>query len=62
LSLFYLFMVFYSLLHIFTWAMVRYRLPLDALGMIFAALALHDLYARVRRWLASRTPARVTSC
>jgi len=62
LSLFYLFMVFYSLLHIFTWAMVRYRLPLDALGLIFAALALYDLYERVRRRLASRTPARVTSC
>jgi len=62
LSLLYLFMVFYSLLHIFTWAMVRYRLPLDALGLIFAALALHDLYARVRRRLASHAPARVTSC
>jgi len=34
-----LFMAFYSALHIFTWAMVRYRLPVDAVAMPFAALA-----------------------
>ena len=61
LGLLYLFMVFYPLLHILTWAMVRYRLPVDALGLIFAALALHDLYIRVRRWLALRASARMAS-
>lgn len=35
-----LFALFYSLLHIFTWAMPRYRLPVDAVLMPFAALAL----------------------
>jgi hypothetical protein len=50
----YLFMAFYTLLHVFTWAMVRYRLPVDAVSLPFAALALHDLYERGRHWLAAR--------
>jgi hypothetical protein len=45
-----LFMAFYSVLHILTWAMARYRLPVDAVGLIFAALAIMDL---VRRLLPS---------
>jgi hypothetical protein len=53
-GLVYLFIAFYTLLHVLTWAMVRYRLPVDAALLPFAALALHDLYARGRRWLAAR--------
>jgi hypothetical protein len=34
--------------------MVRYRLPMDAVSLPFAALALHNLYERGRRWLAAR--------
>ena len=41
-----LFTAFYSLLHILTWAMIRYRLPVDALGLIFAAIGIHDLVVR----------------
>jgi hypothetical protein len=45
------FMIFYPLLHIFTWAMSRYRLPVDATALSFAALALDDLWARLQqRW------------
>jgi hypothetical protein len=40
------FMAFYSLLHILTWAMTRYRLPVDAVAIIFAALAISDLAPR----------------
>jgi hypothetical protein len=50
LNLLYLFALFYPLVHILTWAMVRYRLPVDALGLIFASRALEDLYVRGRRW------------
>jgi len=53
-GLLYLFIAFYTLLHVLTWAMVRYRLPVDAVSLPFAALALHDLYERGRRWLAAR--------
>lgn len=41
--LLYLFVAVYSLLHIFTWAMSRYRLPVDAVLLLFAALAIVDL-------------------
>jgi hypothetical protein len=40
LALALLFIAFYSLLHILTWAMPRYRLPVDAVALPFAALAL----------------------
>ena len=41
------FMAFYSVLHIFTWAMSRYRLPVDAVAVVFAALAIADLAQRM---------------
>lgn len=41
------FIAFYSALHIFTWAMVRYRLPVDAVALPFAALAVVDLASRL---------------
>jgi hypothetical protein len=44
-----LFIVFYSILHIFTWAMPRYRLPVDAVMMLYVALALTDLVMRFRK-------------
>jgi hypothetical protein len=56
-SLLLLFIVFYSLLHILTWAMVRYRLPVDAALIPFAGLALAGLAARMlpnRRWIWTR--------
>lgn len=55
-SLLLLFAAFYTLLHLLTWAMVRYRLPVDAVLMPLAALALLDLSARARRWLSTRSP------
>ncbi len=42
-----LFVLFYSVLHILTWAMVRYRLPVDAVAMPFAALAVQDIWVRL---------------
>jgi hypothetical protein len=41
------FMAFYSVMHIFTWAMPRYRLPVDAAALPFAAMALNDLVSWV---------------
>ena len=52
------FVLFYSTLHILTWAMVRYRLPPDAALMPFAALGLEDLWYRGRSWRARRQGAR----
>jgi hypothetical protein len=50
LQLLYLFMIFYTILHLLTWAMIRYRLPVDAVLLIFAALALTRLSARWSIW------------
>jgi hypothetical protein len=41
-----LFMAFYTLLHVATWAMPRYRLPVDAVALPFAAVALTCLAHR----------------
>lgn len=54
-SLIYLFVVIFSLMHILTWASVRYRLPIDAVLMPFAALAVVNL-ARWVQTLAKRSP------
>lgn len=51
-SLIYLFGVVYSLMHILTWASIRYRLPVDAALMPFAALA---VIAIARRFGIIRT-------
>lgn len=56
LRLLYLFMLCYSLLHILTWAMSRYRLPVDAVLLLFAALALVELWGRLRRRLPQAVP------
>jgi hypothetical protein len=42
-ALLFLFAGCYTLLHLLTWAMVRYRLPVDAVLMPFAALALVEI-------------------
>ena len=49
-----LFESFYSLMHILTWAMPRYRLPVDAVALPFAALGLMDLAGRVIAWRQSK--------
>ena len=41
------FALFYSVLHILTWAFPRYRLPVDAVLMPFAGLAVVDLIRRL---------------
>jgi hypothetical protein len=50
-SLMLLLAVCYSLLLISSWAMPRYRLPVDAVGLLFVALALVALAQRQRRLL-----------
>ena len=49
-TMLYLFIGFYSILHIMTWAMTRYRLPVDAVLLLFAALGI----AALARWLTDR--------
>jgi 4-amino-4-deoxy-L-arabinose transferase-like glycosyltransferase len=45
----YLFIVVYTLVHVITWAGIRYRLPVDVVLMPFAALAVVGIAERLRR-------------
>jgi hypothetical protein len=54
--LFYIFVLAYTIIHLLTWTLIRYRLPVDAILIIFAGLALIDLSERIpffRRLAAS---------
>jgi len=42
-----LFIAVYSAIHLFSWALIRYRLPVDAVGLIFAARGLYWLYQKI---------------
>lgn len=42
-----LFIFFYSAIHLLSWALIRYRLPVDAVLMVFAGYAFVDLVQRV---------------
>lgn len=46
-SLLYLFVLIYTGIHLLSWALVRYRLPVDAVLLVFAAAALEDLRRRL---------------
>jgi hypothetical protein len=48
-SLLYLFGMIYSAVHLLSWALVRYRLPVDAVLVLFAAYGLNDLLQRIRQ-------------
>ncbi len=48
-----LFAAGYTLIHLLSWALIRYRLPVDAVLLVFAGYGLVDLLARLSRsaWL-----------
>ena len=50
----YVFMIFYTVMHLLTWSMIRYRLPVDAVLLLFAALALANLAQHLRLIRAER--------
>jgi 4-amino-4-deoxy-L-arabinose transferase-like glycosyltransferase len=56
LFLMYMFIVIYTGIHVLTWTLIRYRLPVDALLVVFAGLAIVDLANRVpalKKWVAA---------
>lgn len=57
LALLWLFMATYTLVHLLSWANVRYRLPVDAVWLVFAGYALDDLLRRVAARRRSRRSA-----
>ena len=59
-SLIYVFVLVYAGIHLLSWALVRYRLPIDAVMLIFASSAAVELVAwiRVRIQTVSVTSAK----
>jgi hypothetical protein len=51
----YLFVVTYTAIHLLSWALVRYRLPVDAVLLVFAATALILLAEKVTPYLIDRS-------
>lgn len=51
------FFLVYSGIHIVSWALVRYRLPVDAVLIVFAALSVHEFILWVDRKIAFRRNA-----
>jgi len=54
LSLLYLYIAVYSAIHVLSWTLIRYRLPVDAILVIFGGFGIIDLISRIpkaRVWL-----------
>lgn len=62
LALLWLFMAVYALVHLLTWANVRYRLPVDAVWLLFAGYGIDRLWQLVAaRQATGSTAARSSS-
>jgi 4-amino-4-deoxy-L-arabinose transferase-like glycosyltransferase len=46
-TILYVFILFYTLIHLLSWALIRYRLPVDAVLLLFAGWAAIDIYKRL---------------
>jgi 4-amino-4-deoxy-L-arabinose transferase-like glycosyltransferase len=47
--LLYFFVMVYTLIHLLTWTLIRYRLPVDAVLLIFAALTIVEIANRIKQ-------------
>jgi hypothetical protein len=54
--LLFLFMTTYAAIHVLSWTLIRYRLPIDAILLIFAAIAIVDLWRRWATWHSNHAP------
>jgi 4-amino-4-deoxy-L-arabinose transferase-like glycosyltransferase len=54
IALLFLFTIFYTTIHVLTWTLIRYRLPVDAVLLVFAGYGVADLYQK----LVHRTESR----
>jgi hypothetical protein len=57
LTLLYLFILVYTGIHLLTWTLIRYRLPVDAILLPFAAYSIVSLYTTLRSPLPRIGPA-----
>jgi len=52
----YLFLIIHTGIHLLSWPSLRYRLPVDAVSMVFAGLALIELPKQLKIWRRGLTP------
>jgi hypothetical protein len=52
-----LFMVVYTGIHLLSWALIRYRLPVDAILIVFAGLAITEIITYLNRRVRKKTLA-----
>ncbi|GAB4543414.1 MAG: hypothetical protein Kow0063_36580 [Anaerolineae bacterium] len=45
----YIFVVIYTAIHLLSWALIRYRLPVDAILLVFAGAAIMDIQTKLAR-------------
>jgi 4-amino-4-deoxy-L-arabinose transferase-like glycosyltransferase len=43
----YLFMIIYTFIHLLSWALIRYRLPVDAILLVFASVTIVELWIKL---------------
>jgi 4-amino-4-deoxy-L-arabinose transferase-like glycosyltransferase len=46
--LFITFILFYTMLHLLSWALIRYRMPIDAVMLVFASYAIFNIASRIK--------------
>lgn len=45
----YLFVLTYTIIHLLSWALIRYRLPVDAILLLYASAAIVDVWVKLRQ-------------
>jgi 4-amino-4-deoxy-L-arabinose transferase-like glycosyltransferase len=53
----YLFMIIHTAIHLLSWPSLRYRLPVDAVLMVFAGLTIIELAKQLKTWRRGFSPA-----
>jgi 4-amino-4-deoxy-L-arabinose transferase-like glycosyltransferase len=53
------FILFYTILHLLTWALIRYRMPVDSILLMFAGFALADLAERISQKIYVSRSAKI---
>jgi 4-amino-4-deoxy-L-arabinose transferase-like glycosyltransferase len=51
------FTILYTLIHLLTWTLIRYRLPVDAVLLIFAGLAIESIVRKTIEWRGMKQEA-----
>ena len=60
LMLLFLVISVYSTIHLLTWALIRYRLPVDAILLVFAGISIIDIYIHLSKYFVMKNSVSVS--